>query len=120
MNRTTLKEKSMKKWSLVTKEAVTRQHQYPRRPNHTHNKPNNFHSSQSNSKQSHTQLFAENLGTYTGIKEKAACIRYCEEKTRIQEVKDKKMIRKGKITPTGHYQEKIPPCQQINREIKSN
>ena len=42
MTRTTFKEKSMKKLSLVTKEAVKRQHQYPGRPNHTHNPPNNF------------------------------------------------------------------------------
>ena len=32
----------MKKRSLVTKEAVNRQHYYPGRPSHTHNPPNNF------------------------------------------------------------------------------
>ena len=42
MTRTTFREKSMKKWSLVTKGAFNRQHQYPGRPNNTHNPPINF------------------------------------------------------------------------------
>ena len=42
MTRTTFKEKSMKKQSLVMKEAVNRHHQNPGRPSHTHNPPNNF------------------------------------------------------------------------------
>ena len=43
MTRTTFKEKSMKKRSLVTKEVANRQHQYPRIPKHTQNPPkNNF------------------------------------------------------------------------------
>ena len=32
----------MKNWSLVTKQAVNRQHQNPGRPKPTHNPPNNF------------------------------------------------------------------------------
>ena len=42
MTRTTFKEKSMKTRSLVTTEAINRQHQNPIGPRHTHNPPNNF------------------------------------------------------------------------------
>ena len=42
MTKTTFKEKSMKKQSLVAKEASNRQHQTPGRPNHTYNPPNNL------------------------------------------------------------------------------
>ena len=50
MTRTTFKEKSMKKLSLVTQEAVNRQHQNPGRPSHTHNPPNNFTQHQTQTK----------------------------------------------------------------------
>ena len=42
MSKTTLKEKSMKERSLVTKEASNRQHQTQGRQNYTHSPPNNF------------------------------------------------------------------------------
>ena len=42
MTITNFKEKSMKKWSLVMKEVVNKQHQNPGRPSHTHNPPSNF------------------------------------------------------------------------------
>ena len=42
MTRTNFKEKSMKKQSLVTKEAINRQHENLGRPSHTHNPPSNF------------------------------------------------------------------------------
>ena len=42
MTKTTFKEESMKRRSLVTKEASNKQHQNHGRPNHTHNPPNNF------------------------------------------------------------------------------
>ena len=59
MTRTNFKEKSMKKQSLVTKEAINRQHQYPRIPNHTHNPPNNFPQHQNHQKGGCMQLFKE-------------------------------------------------------------
>ena len=42
MTKTTFKEKSMKKRSLVMKEAVNIQHQHPGRTDHTHNPPKNL------------------------------------------------------------------------------
>ena len=59
MTRTTFKEKSMKNWSLVTEEAVNRQHQYPGRTNHTHNPLNNFQHQTQPKKGGRMQLFKE-------------------------------------------------------------
>ena len=42
MTKTTFKQKSMKKRSLATKEAINRHHKNLGRPKHTHNPPNNF------------------------------------------------------------------------------
>ena len=59
MTRTTFKEKSMKKGSLLTKEAANRQHRNPGRLRHTHNPPNNFPHQELNQKGGRTQLFRE-------------------------------------------------------------
>ena len=75
MTRTIFKEKSMKKQSLVTKEASNRQHQTQGRPNHTHNPPKNFLQHQTHQKGGCTQLFKEQLHIYTNFGQKAACIR---------------------------------------------
>ena len=57
MTKTTFKEKSMKRWSLVTKEASNKQHQTQGRPNHTHNPPSNFPQHQTHQKGGCTLLF---------------------------------------------------------------
>ena len=49
----------MQKWSLVTTEAVNRQHQNPGGPNHTHNPPNNFSHQKLNQKGGCMRLFKE-------------------------------------------------------------
>ena len=72
MTKTTFKEKSMKKWSLVTKEASNRQHQTQGRPNHTHNPPNNFPQHQTHQKGGCTQLYKEQLRMYTTLGQKPA------------------------------------------------
>ena len=75
MAKTNFKEKSMKRQSLVTKEAYNRQYQNQRRPNHTHNPPNNFPQHQTHQKGGCTQLFKEQLHIYTTFGQKDACIR---------------------------------------------
>ena len=74
MTKTTFKEKSMKKWSLVTKEASNRQHQTQGRPNHTLNPPNNFPQHQTHQKGVCMRLFKEQLHIYATFGQKAACI----------------------------------------------
>ena len=84
MNKTTFKEKSMIRWSLVTKEASNRQQQMQERPNHTHNSPNNFLQHQTHQKGGCTRLFKEqrcvyvtfgqNLNVYMDFGQKPACI----------------------------------------------
>ena len=64
MTKTNFKEKSMKKQSLVTKEASNRQHQTQGRPNHTHNPPNNFPQHQNHQKGGCKRLFKEQLHIY--------------------------------------------------------
>src|SRR5713226_5447030 len=75
MTKTTFKEKTFKKRSLVTKEASNRQHQTQGRPNHTHNPPNNFPQHQTHQKGGCTRLFKEQLRIYVTFGQKAACIR---------------------------------------------
>ena len=81
MTKTTFKEKSMKKRSLVTNEASNRQHQTQGRPNHTHNPPNNFPQHQTHEKGGCTRLFKEQLRIYTTFGPKPACIRRFWPKT---------------------------------------
>ena len=72
MTKTTFKEKSMKKRSLVTKEASNRQHQTQGRPNHTHNPPNNFPQHQTHQKGGCTRLYKEQLHMYATFGQKPA------------------------------------------------
>ena len=81
MTKTTSKEKSMKKRSLVTKEASNRQHQTQRWPNHTHNPPSNFPQHQNHQKGGCTQLFKEQLCIYATFVQKPMCIRVFWPKT---------------------------------------
>ena len=74
MTKTTFKEKSMKKRSLVTKEAFNKQHQTQGRPNHTHNPPNKFPQHQTHQKGVCTRLYKEKLRIYTNFGQKFACI----------------------------------------------
>ena len=74
MTKTTLKEKSMKRESLVIKEASNRQHQNQGRPNHTHNPPNNFPQHQTHQKGGCTRLFKEQMHIYVTFVQKGACI----------------------------------------------
>ena len=74
MTKTNFKEKSMKKRSLVTKEASNRQHQTQGRPNHTHNPPNNFPQHQTHQKGGCAWLFKEQLRIYPTFGQKSACI----------------------------------------------
>ena len=74
MTKTTFKEKSMKKQSLVTKEASNRQPHTQRIPNHTHNPPNNFPQHQTNQKGGCMRLFKEQLRIYANFGQKDACI----------------------------------------------
>ena len=64
MTKTTSKEKSMEKRSLVTKEASNKQRQTQGRPNHTHNPPKNFPQHQTHEKGGCTRLFKEQLRIY--------------------------------------------------------
>ena len=75
MNKTTFKEKSMKKGSLVTKESSNRQHQTQGRPNHTHNPPSKFPQHQTHQKGGCARLFKEQLYIYATFGQKLACIR---------------------------------------------
>ena len=75
MTKTTFKEKSMKKRSLVTKEASNRQHQTQGRPNHTHNPPSNFPQHQTHQKGGCTRLFKEHLCIYVTFVQKLAYVR---------------------------------------------
>ena len=74
MTRTTFKEKSMKKRSLVIKEASNRQHQTQGRPNYTHNPPTNFPQHQTHWKGGCTWLFTKQLRIYATFGQNAACI----------------------------------------------
>ena len=67
MTKTTFKEKSMKKQSLVIKEASNIQHQ-------TQGRPNNFPQHQTYQKGGCTQLFKEQLHIYVNFCQKLACI----------------------------------------------
>ena len=60
----------MKKWSPVTKEASKRQHQNPRRPNHTQTPPNNFPQHQTHQKGGCTRLYKEQLRMYATFGQK--------------------------------------------------
>ena len=71
MTKTTFKEKSMKRWSLVIKEASNRQHQTQGRPNHTHNPPNNFPQHQTHQKGGSMRLFKEQLRMYVTFGQKS-------------------------------------------------
>ena len=81
MNKTSFEEKSMKKWSLVTKEASNRQYQTQGRPNHTHNPPENFPQHQTHQKGGCTRLFKEQLRMYATFSQKPACIHDFRPKT---------------------------------------
>ena len=70
MSKTTFKEKSMKKRSLVIKEASNRQHQIQGRNNHTHNPPKNFPQHQTHQKGGCTRLFKEQLRMYSTFGQK--------------------------------------------------
>ena len=70
MTKNTFKEKSMKKQSLVTKEASNKQHQTQGRPNHTHNPPSNFPQHQTHQKGGCTQLYKEQLCMYATLGQK--------------------------------------------------
>ena len=59
---------------MVMKEAINRQHQNPRRPNHTHNPPSNFPQHQTHQKGGCTRLFKEQLRMYMTFGQKDACI----------------------------------------------
>ena len=83
MTNSTFKEKSMKRQSLVTKEASKKKHQNQGRPNHTHNPPNNFPQHQTHQKGGCTQLFKEQLRIYVTFGQQAACIRGFWTKTCI-------------------------------------
>src|SRR5713226_7820443 len=72
MTKTTFKEKSMKKWYLVTKEASNREHQTQGRPNHTHNPPINFPQHQTHQKGGCTRLYKEHLRIYVTLGPKPA------------------------------------------------
>ena len=81
MSKTTLKEKSMKKRSLVTKEASNRQHQTQGRPNHTQKPPNNFPQHQNHQKGGCMRLFKEQLRIYVTFGQNNACIHGFWQKT---------------------------------------
>ena len=83
MTRTTFKEKSMKKGSMVTKEAVNRQHQYLGRPSHTHNPPNNFAHQKLNQKGGCTRLLKEQQHMYMPFQLKLVYVHDCSTKTRV-------------------------------------
>ena len=77
MTNTTFKEKSMKKWSLVMKEVVNRQHQNAGRPSHTHNPPNNFPHQTQPKKGGCTRLYKEQQHMYATFSQKPV---YTEKK----------------------------------------
>ena len=83
MNKTTFKEKSMKKWSLVTKEASNRQPQTQGRPNHAQNPPSNFPQHQTHQKGGCTRLFKEQLHMYATFGQKSTYVRNFWPKTRV-------------------------------------
>ena len=64
----------MKKWFMVMKEVVNRQHWYPRRLNHTHNPPSNFPQHQTHQKGGCMLLYKEQQCMYVTFGQKPECI----------------------------------------------
>ena len=108
MTKTTFKEKSMKKRSLVTKEASNRQHQTQGRPNHTHNPPSNFPQHQTHQKGGCMRLYKEHLRIYVTFGQKSAYVRDFWPKIRIyREGSGKKQAKakqiKGSVNGQTYY-----------------
>ena len=93
MTKTTFKERSMKKQSLVTKEASNRQHQAQGRPNTLTTHPETSHNIKLTKREDvhdclnnncvYTRLLAKNMYVYVYFGKKPACIRNFWQKTYV-------------------------------------
>ena len=116
MTKTTFKEKSMKKGSLVIKEVVNRQHRNPKRLNHTHNPPNNFPQHQTHQKGGCTRLYKEQLHMYGTYGQKSVYVCDFQPKTRIYREGSGKNQAKGKPITRSVNGQTYNKMRHINRE----